>query len=97
MKDFVEEFKSFMEFGMPQSPKEFEKHAALKGIPIQITEIKNKKPVHRTTITKISSDKISSSTFEIPAGYEELKMPDLSNLPAMPDLKSLDLPINEDK
>ncbi len=73
---FLGEFKSLMEIGMASAPKTFDKHPELKGVPMRVTEYQGITPIHRSTIKSLKRDKLADSVFEIPAGYEEIKMPD---------------------
>lgn len=81
MKSFLNEFKSFMEFGLAQASKQLEKHPELRGVPIRVVEYQGTKPIRRATIQRLDTAKISDSVFEIPAGYEEWKPSDPVSFP----------------
>jgi len=77
MRTFMIEFNSFMEFGMAQATKQLEKHPELRGLPIRVIEYRGSKMVRRATIHRVDTAKIPDSMFEVPAGYGEVRMPDL--------------------
>ena len=81
MKAFLEEFKSFSEFGFGQALKELEKYPALNGMPIRVIEYSGSKMLRRATINRLETTKIQNSIFEIPAGYAEMKISDFPLFP----------------
>ncbi len=81
MKVFLQEFKSFAEFGFNQTLKELEKYPAINGIPIRIIEYSGSKMLRRATINRLETAKIQNSIFEVPAGYAEMKISDFPLIP----------------
>jgi hypothetical protein len=73
-KNFVDEFKSFMEFGFGQTNSLLDKYPVLRGMPIRITESMGDKILRQSTVTKLDTSPIPPEAFEIPAGYKELKI-----------------------
>jgi hypothetical protein len=71
------EFKSLMDFGLPTAGGVLEKHPELKGIPMRVTEFSGANVARRSTVKSFDRAKIAASIFEIPSGYEEIKMPAL--------------------
>jgi hypothetical protein len=72
---FYKEFQSFLEFGFGPVARQLEKHPELKGIPIRVTEFRGIQKFRQSTLMRVETTKILDSVFEVPAGYEELKMP----------------------
>jgi len=72
MKSFLKEFQGFLQFGFTGATSLFEKYPELNGVPIRIVE-KNQNVSRIGTITKVDSTQIPNSTFDVPAGYSELK------------------------
>ncbi len=85
MKTFLAEFRSFLAFGMAPLAREIDRHPELKGMPIRIVEYAGSRPVRRATITRLETAPLPPSTFEVPAGYAEVKMADFT--PPEPDQK----------
>jgi hypothetical protein len=73
-KNFVDEFKSFMEFGFGQTNSLLDKYPVLRGMPIRITESIGDKILRQSTVTKLDTSPIPPQAFEVPAGYQELKI-----------------------
>ena len=71
------EFKSLMDFGLPAAGAVLDKHPELKGIPMRVTEYEGASVARRSTVKNFDRTKVSPSVFEIPAGYEEIKLPAL--------------------
>ncbi len=74
---FLAEFKGLMEFGMSSPLSVIQKHPELRGIPIQVTEFQGVTALRRSTVRRLDLSPLSDAIFEIPAGYQELKMSDL--------------------
>lgn len=71
------EFKSLMEFGLPAAGAMLDKHPELKGVPMRVTEYEGARVARRSTVMRFDRAKIAPAVFEIPPGYEEIKMPSL--------------------
>ena len=71
------EFKSMMDLGLPAAGAALDKHPELKGIPMRVTEYEGASVVRRSTVKNFDRSKIAPSVFEVPSGYEELKIPAL--------------------
>lgn len=82
-KAFYKEFKSFMEFGRGPGLSNVEKHPELKGVPMRVVESRKGKIQRQATIVRLSTDKIPEETFEIPAGYSEMKPSDFAPVPPL--------------
>ncbi len=77
---FLAEFKGLMEFGMSSPLSVIQKHPELRGIPIQVTEFQGPTALRRSTVRHLDHNHLNDAIFEIPAGYQELKMSDLPAL-----------------
>jgi hypothetical protein len=75
VNNFYKEFQNFMQFGLGDVTKQLEKYPDLKGIPIRVTEFQGVKKLRESTIMRLETAKIPDSTFEVPAGYSEIKIP----------------------
>ncbi|MCC7517985.1 MAG: DUF4412 domain-containing protein [Verrucomicrobiae bacterium] len=73
----LSEFKSLMDFGLPAVSGALDQHPELKGVPMRVTEYEGVNVVRRSTIKSFDRTKITPGLFEIPAGYEEIKVPAL--------------------
>lgn len=88
LKEFMEEFKFFTDFGAGFLSKQFEKQPQLRGVPIRVMEYEGGKMIRRATVQKLTRAPIPPSTFEVPAGYAELK-PGEEPLPPLPQSPEL--------
>jgi len=77
LKAFVKEFEGFGEISMSQMLGELEKYPELRGVPIRVIQYDRDKMRVRSTVRRLDSGKIPDSVFEIPAGYAEIKLPNL--------------------
>ncbi len=69
---FVKEFRNFIQFGFVQSDALFKRYPELKGVPIRIVESQGKN-TRRGTITRLETEVLEDSIFEVPSGYSERK------------------------
>jgi len=81
MNVLLNEFRSLMDLGFAQLKEQFEKRPELRGFPMRIVEYKNAQLVRQATVSRFDLAKIPDSIFEVPAGYSEMKIP---QLPATP-------------
>jgi hypothetical protein len=84
MNVFLKEFQSFLEFGLAPASKQLEKFPQLKGIPIRVTELSGTTILRQATVDRLDTTKIEDKFFEVPAGYEELKISDPTPPPSLP-------------
>jgi len=77
IKTFLKEFQNFGESSISQMLADLEKHPELRGVPIRVVQYEGPKMRMRSTVKRLDTGKVPDSAFEVPAGYAEIKLPDM--------------------